>query len=713
MGIPTKLLVALALVATACTGGTPDTTSTSTETTSSTAAVTTTSGVVSTTSPSSTDPPDLILHNARLLTVDDAFTIAEAVAISDGIISGVGESDELLANAGSETIIVDLGGRTVSPGFVDPHTHLMQYVAPDLGAMRAGQQELLSWGVTTAGMPSVLPDQLGAFETLNASGEVALRAHLYLAYNSVCGERDLGDFYRHEYVRDASAHLAVAGVKVFSDGGVCGAPAVTTDYLDTTPQLLKDRGWTGTGTPFVTTVEVASVISEVDAAGGQTIVHATGDAAITTVLEAFRVVGDTTNSPQIHHNSLTTLVDPDLLTTYGDLGMIPVVFTLPFGNACDQSTAEVWRSIFAPSAFDALENRSAMTEANPGIRFAWHGDAPSIPGSPLDQMFTLADAGYADPNGHCYPEAWIDLPTVSVEEAFRMVTINAAAAMGFEDSIGSIEIGKLADLAILESDPLSDDRQTGLALNRPLATIIGGSVEYCLRDLCAILTGEAPVEETEVKTCLDLTTEGLIGWWPGENEANDVVGGNDGVLVDGATFGRGYVGGAFALSQGAVALSAQPSLSDGFTLNAWAKFNETGIDGFQTVFNNNQAFLRKNDATEGNGFALFINLADGSVEPRVQSTTPILPGEWTHVAGTWDGAELSIYVNGRLDATEARPGTLTDTVADAQIGRGEQQDLIAGPFDGAIDEFEIYERALAPAEIQAIFDAGNAGRCTG
>jgi len=241
MGIPTKLLVALALVATACTGETADTTSTIVQTTSSTAAVTTTSSAVSTTSPSSVDPPDLILHNAQVLTVDDAFTIAEAVAITDGIISAVGASDELLTSAGSETVIVDLDGRTLSPGFVDPHTHLMQYVAPDLGAMRAGQQELLSWGVTTAGMPSVLPDQLGAFETLDASGEFALRAHLYLAYNSVFGERDLGDFYReHEYERDASAHLAVAGVKVFSDGGVCGAPAVTTDYLDTAPQSLKD-----------------------------------------------------------------------------------------------------------------------------------------------------------------------------------------------------------------------------------------------------------------------------------------------------------------------------------------------------------------------------------------------------------------------------------------------------------------------------------------
>lgn len=706
------LWVAVALVLSACTASSTDPSSTLASTTTASATTPTTTSAAPTTLPATADAPDLILHNAQVLTVDDSFSIAEAVAVTGDRISAVGSSDMLVAMAGPETILVDVDGRTISPGFVEPHTHLMQHIAPDLDQMRAGQQTLLSWGVTTAGMPSVLPDQLGAFEALHEAGEIVLRSHLYVVYNSVCGERDLGDFYlQNDFVRDISTRLAVAGVKVFADGGVCGSMALTSDYLDTTPQHLKDRGFTGRGTLFVTADEVASVVGEVDAAGGQTIIHAQGDSAIATALEGLRMVGDTVTTHQIHHNSLVSIVEPDLLTTYGELGLTPVVFTMPWGGAaCDSATADVWRSILPEDAFGVLGDNTALLDANPGIRLSWHGDGPSLTGSPLEQMFTLVDGGYALGGEICHPEAWAGKPTVSIEDGFRMMTINAAAAMGFEESIGSIEVGKLADLAILASDPMTDDHESGLAMNRPLVSIIGGTVEHCLGDLCAAIAGEVHDGDVEIKACSPLTTDGLIGWWPAE-DATDVVGGNDGRLIDGAAIGRGYVGDAFGFNDGAVVLGGTVDLSGGFTVDAWVRFNESGFDGVQSVFNNHQVFLRKNDSSEGSGFGLFLNLDDGSVEPRAHSETQLQPGVWTHVAGTWDGSELRIYVDGRLDQAVPRQGSMIGTTVDAQIGRGEQDGLLTNPFDGSIDEFEIYERALSPAEIMAIFEAGNGGRC--
>jgi predicted amidohydrolase YtcJ len=73
------------------------------------------------------DPePDLILLNGRVVTVDRDFSVAEAVAIKDGRIVGVGNGPELRALAGRRTETVDLGGRMVLPGFIDSHCHPYQ-----------------------------------------------------------------------------------------------------------------------------------------------------------------------------------------------------------------------------------------------------------------------------------------------------------------------------------------------------------------------------------------------------------------------------------------------------------------------------------------------------------------------------------------------------------------------------------------------------------
>ncbi|BDZ63560.1 amidohydrolase [Agromyces mangrovi Wang et al. 2018] len=68
--------------------------------------------------------PDLILTGGTVITVDDADTIAEAVAVTDGLITAVGSADEIAALAGPDTTTVDVGGKTVIPGFVDGHSHV-------------------------------------------------------------------------------------------------------------------------------------------------------------------------------------------------------------------------------------------------------------------------------------------------------------------------------------------------------------------------------------------------------------------------------------------------------------------------------------------------------------------------------------------------------------------------------------------------------------
>jgi predicted amidohydrolase YtcJ len=79
--------------------------------------------------------PDTILFNGKILTVDEDFSIAEAVAIKDGRFVAVGSNSEVRALAGNGTEMVDLEGRTVLPGFNDPHLHFahsLGFVADEL-----------------------------------------------------------------------------------------------------------------------------------------------------------------------------------------------------------------------------------------------------------------------------------------------------------------------------------------------------------------------------------------------------------------------------------------------------------------------------------------------------------------------------------------------------------------------------------------------------
>jgi predicted amidohydrolase YtcJ len=68
--------------------------------------------------------PALILHHAKVITVDSKFHIAEAVAVNeDGTIAAVGDNDEVLALKAGDTQIIDLAGRTLMPGLMDSHVH--------------------------------------------------------------------------------------------------------------------------------------------------------------------------------------------------------------------------------------------------------------------------------------------------------------------------------------------------------------------------------------------------------------------------------------------------------------------------------------------------------------------------------------------------------------------------------------------------------------
>jgi predicted amidohydrolase YtcJ len=94
------------------------------------------------TPPASANPADLLLVNGKIVTLDAASSITEALAIENGRVTATGRTEELRKQAGPATKIIDLGGRTVIPGLIDSHIH----------AIRAGFRYAteVSWQGTTS-----------------------------------------------------------------------------------------------------------------------------------------------------------------------------------------------------------------------------------------------------------------------------------------------------------------------------------------------------------------------------------------------------------------------------------------------------------------------------------------------------------------------------------------------------------------------------------
>ncbi|HLF23816.1 MAG TPA: amidohydrolase family protein, partial [Burkholderiales bacterium] len=84
---------------------------------------------------------DLILCNGKIVTVDEHFRIAQAIAIERDRFVAVGTDAEVRRHTGQATRVVDLGGRTVIPGLIDGHAHVdregLKLVFPSLGRVRS------------------------------------------------------------------------------------------------------------------------------------------------------------------------------------------------------------------------------------------------------------------------------------------------------------------------------------------------------------------------------------------------------------------------------------------------------------------------------------------------------------------------------------------------------------------------------------------------
>ena len=530
-----------------------------------------------------------IYANARILTVDPGRPSADAVAVRYGRIVAVGDEAEVRPQVGSDATSVDLGGRTMVPGFIDAHNH-MACTAETFFAVDASPRSVSSiaelvtavaeaaertppgawvrgfgmdwtrladgrrptrWDLDEAGdtHPVVILHVSGHYALVNsraladsglgeaaadpaggslerdASGRLtgllldsatnlvlqtsvdicghgpnihtavetdelarmigeASRRYLAAGLTTICDPqvtsremkayqlaRTQGDLsirtvmlplshQLDEYLAIGLVgpigddHLRVGAMKFYTDGAITGGTAVFTEPMGSRGQYP--------GSLYHEPAELADLLRRAAGAGWQLAIHTMGDRAMGIMLDgveaAMARAPDRDMRHRIEHSTWPTA---EQLARIARLGMVPV--TQPGSIA---ELGDIWHDHLGERVHHAMPLRDQLEL---GIRPAISSDAFVQSYRPLD---TIAAALHrVTPSGfQVGPDQ-----ELTVEEALAAHTINAARALHLEDRIGSIEVGKLADFAVLDGDLLGASAEEIRSL--PIwMTVVGGEV---------------------------------------------------------------------------------------------------------------------------------------------------------------------------------------------------------------------------------------------
>ena len=209
-----------------------------------------------------------------------------------------------------------------------------------------------------------------------------------------------------------------------------------------------------------------------------------------------------------------------------------------------------------------------------------------------------------------------------------------------------------------------------------------------------------PIEREPEPEPVDPGTGNLVASYSFENNVRDNSGnGLNGIIVGNPAFVEGIAGMGLSFDgvNDYVDLGNDESfdISEQISLSAWVNTNDSGNS-------EDNPYVVKGDHTYGvkhyasNQIQFFIY--DGSWYTANVGVDDSFNGEWHHVAGTYDGMELKVYVDGALSATTAHAGSIEIQTHNLNIARNSEEDDRF--YDGVIDEVKIYNRALSHPEIR-------------
>ena len=327
-----------------------------------------------------------------------------------------------------------------------------------LKVVRRASELYVRAGVTTGQDGAASARELRGLPWFSRLGIVPMRLVLWPTAEALDGRERAGNGAR----AGDSVWTRTGAVKLFSDGSIQGFTAYLTSPYYTLPEG-KPAGYRGY--PRVTTEALTQQIDRYHAMGLQIAVHGNGDAAIDDILAGFAAAQRAHPRPDARHVVVhAQMTRPDQLDAMKTLGVIPSFFSLHTYYWGDRH-----REIFLgpERAARISPTRSALES---GLRFTLHADTPVTPMEPLRMVW--ATVNRRSTSGAVIGKA----ERIDPMHALRAVTIDAAYQHFQEQAKGSLEPGKLADLVILDRNPLDDPEH--IDQMRVVQTIVGGRTVY-------------------------------------------------------------------------------------------------------------------------------------------------------------------------------------------------------------------------------------------
>ncbi|HEY2662376.1 MAG TPA: amidohydrolase [Caulobacteraceae bacterium] len=320
-------------------------------------------------------------------------------------------------------------------------------------ALRRADRLYRSRGWTGAHFMSVYQDDIDILRDLAAQGALGLRVDAYMDPVAAA------EVFANGPSADPTGRVRVRGIKLYADGalGSRGA-ALLAPYSD-------KPGWMGL---VVTPQDVmVDLMRKAEAAKAQVAVHAIGDRGNRNALDAMTTVlgsGRTERRWRIEH---AQILSPPDLPRFAAMGV----------TASMQPSHAIGDLYFAPARLGPERLKGAYAWRSllgSGAVVCAGSDAPVEKGDPLIEFYAACYRHAL--NGFAGPDWGLDEAVTRVQ-ALRMLTRSAAYAIGRENELGTLEVGKRADLTVFSRDLMTAEPAEILKAKANL-TVIAGQVAY-------------------------------------------------------------------------------------------------------------------------------------------------------------------------------------------------------------------------------------------
>jgi predicted amidohydrolase YtcJ len=319
-------------------------------------------------------------------------------------------------------------------------------------------------GITTVMDASVNADELEVYKRLADAGKLVPRVAVALEADVARGAASIEEMkgWRARYA--GVPRLSIDTVKIFADGVLeypTQSAALIEPYLDAHGKPTTNRGGL-----YVEPKAFASFVEGCTEAGLNVHVHAIGDGAVRATLDAFEAARATAAGKRARFSiAHLQLIDPADWGRFAKLGVF-ASFQLLWAQA-NQYSIEAVEPYIGPRRMQLQYPARGVMDAGGSVVGGSDWSVSSFnPFEAIEIAHTRRN-----PEDPARPPL-VPAQAMPVDAMLRAYTIEAARMLGMEQDIGSISVGKAADIVLLDRDPLAAD--TVLRQTRVLGTLIDG-----------------------------------------------------------------------------------------------------------------------------------------------------------------------------------------------------------------------------------------------